>query len=287
MPATVVTEPASPISVRAWRTGTAPVTASRAASISAVAAASSAPDGGSPCRCRSVIRTQPISTEIACTAGSPASRRPAAVAWPSTNSVEPPPMSTTRKGPRKWAGPGAAASSAVAPVNDSAASCGSGQHLGRDPEYLLDLAGELRRVARVPGGAGGHHAHRAGRRVRDDVRVVAQHTGGPGERLGRQPPGLVDPLAQPDDLHPARHVGELGPVKVDVRDQQPQRVRAAVHGGHPAGHEDGSGTHGPACHHGPTASSASRPNGFTSPTASSWATRACRHFTRSGMPPAD
>ena len=137
MPATVVTEPASPISVRAWRTGTAPVTASRAASISAVAAASSAPDGGSLRRCRSVIRTQPISTEIACTAGSPAFSRPPAVAWPSTNSVEPPPMSTTRKGPRKWAGPGAAASSAVAPVNDSAASSDPVSTSGATPSISL------------------------------------------------------------------------------------------------------------------------------------------------------
>jgi membrane-associated phospholipid phosphatase len=54
-----------------------------------------------------------------------------------------------------------------------------------------------------------------------------------------------------------------------------------------AGHEHSPGTHGPGRHHSPRASSASRPKGFTSPPASSWATSACRHFTRSGMPPAD
>ena len=46
-------------------------------------------------------------------------------------------------------------------------------------------------------------------------------------------------------------------------------------------------THGPRDHHGPAASSASRPNGFVPGAASSCATSACRHLTRSGIPPAD
>ena len=41
-------------------------------------------------------------------------------------------------------------------------------------------------------------------------------------------------------------------------------------------------------HHGATRAIASSPSGFTpGPAASAWPTRACRHFTRSGMPPAE
>jgi len=54
-----------------------------------------------------------------------------------------------------------------------------------------------------------------------------------------------------------------------VGQQQPQRVGPAVHGGDPAGHHASPATHGPGSHHSPTASSASRPNGFTPPAASS------------------
>ncbi len=46
-------------------------------------------------------------------------------------------MSTTRKGPRKWAGPAAAASSAVAPVNDSAASSDPVSTSGATPSISL------------------------------------------------------------------------------------------------------------------------------------------------------
>ena len=162
----------------------------------------------------------------------------------------------------------------------------SGEDVRRDAEYLLDLTGELRRVARVPGGARRDHAHRARGAGRDDIGVVAQHAGRPGQRFRRQPAGPVDPLPQPDDLHQAHHVGQLGAGGIDVGDQQPERIGAAVHGGDTR-HEGRPDTHGPARHHSPTASSASRPNGFTPPTASSWATSACRHFTRSGIPPAD
>jgi hypothetical protein len=74
-----------------------------------------AADGGSPCRCRSVSRTQPMFTE----------RAPATPSVPpSTNSVEPPPMSVTRYGGGHdpSVASGVPASSLVAPVNDSQAS---------------------------------------------------------------------------------------------------------------------------------------------------------------------
>src|SRR6266516_2609864 len=63
MPATVVTEPARPTSVRARCAGTVATARPIAASMSAVAAAISASAGGSERRCRSVIRTQPMSTD--------------------------------------------------------------------------------------------------------------------------------------------------------------------------------------------------------------------------------
>ena len=56
----------------------------------------------------------------------------------------------------------------------------------------------------------------------DDVRVVAQHGHGPGERFRGEAAGLVHPLAQPDDLHPPDHVGQPGTAGINVRQQQAQ-----------------------------------------------------------------
>ena len=157
----------------------------------------------------------------------------------------------------------------------------TGEDLGRDAEHLFDHVSELGRVAGVPGGAGGDHPYRLRARARDDVRVVAQHGDGPGERLGRQAAGLVHALPEPDDLHPPGQVGQRGALGIDVGQQQAQRVRPAVHRGHPAGRRAGhwvsSGTlsaetQGPASHQAPAALRASRPNGFTLPAASSRAT---------------
>ncbi|CAM5655177.1 hypothetical protein SAURM35S_07295 [Streptomyces aurantiogriseus] len=128
---TVVTEPASPTSVCASCSGTVCSTRSSAASMSARIAAICSAVGGSvtfppTTRCRSVIRTQPTSTERA------------ARTWssPTTNSVEPPPMSTTRYGlvrsPARRPPPSnegrsvppwfCPVSSPVAPVNENSAS---------------------------------------------------------------------------------------------------------------------------------------------------------------------
>ena len=111
---------------------------------------------------------------------------------------------------------------------------GPGEDLGRNAKHLLDQADEIGRVIGVPGGARRHHAHGLRTRTGDDVRVVAQHGDGPRERLRRQPPGLVYPLTEPDDLHPAGHVGQFGAARIYVGQQQPQRVGPAVHGGYPA-----------------------------------------------------
>ncbi len=88
--------------------------------MSAVIASIASADGGSPAsrRWRSVSRTHPMSTDSAAST----------CVEPSTNSVEPPPMSTTRYGGRVPSGAGMPVSyenrtrSRVAPANDSSAS---------------------------------------------------------------------------------------------------------------------------------------------------------------------
>ena len=86
-------------------------------------------------------------------------------------------------------------------------------------------------------------------------------------------------------------------VDVEVGDQQPQRVGAAVEGGD-AGHARpplrrrslrwSDRRTGQAAHHSPSSSSTSSPSGLTPrPWARDWPASTCRHFTRSGMPPAE
>ena len=92
-PATVVTDPARPTSVLAFADrdrGGRLARARRRCPRSR--RRSRAGRGGSPCRCRSVSRTQPMFTDRPTTC--PPAR--AASGPPRTNSVEPPPMSVTR-----------------------------------------------------------------------------------------------------------------------------------------------------------------------------------------------
>ena len=86
MAATVVIVPATPTTVAACSTGTG--WASRWASMSAVAASTSAAVGGSECRCRSCIRTEPMSMECS----------EVGAVSPRISSVEPPPTSMTSTG---------------------------------------------------------------------------------------------------------------------------------------------------------------------------------------------
>ena len=65
-------------------------------------------------------------------------------------------------------------------------------------------------------------------------RRSASHDGeGARERLGREPPGAVDALAEPHDLHLAVQVDERARLGVDVGDEQADRVGAAVDRGDP------------------------------------------------------
>ncbi len=107
--AIVVTVPATPTTVAAEPRSTPQPSSSP--SMSATQAAISAVVGGSVWRCRSCSRTEPMSSET------PATGPPAPDAGPSTSSVEPPPMSTTRTG-----GSTGSRRLRTAPSKDSAAS---------------------------------------------------------------------------------------------------------------------------------------------------------------------
>ncbi len=107
--------------------------------------------GGSPARWRSCSRTEPMSIEWACSA------RPAV---PSTSSVEPPPMSTTRTG--SGAGP---VRLRTAPSKASAASCSPVRMSGATPSRSSTPPHEHLAVAGV--------AHRGRGAQPDPGRAVA------------------------------------------------------------------------------------------------------------------
>ncbi|CAB4819494.1 unannotated protein [freshwater metagenome] len=92
-----------------------------ARSISIIASAICAMVGGCKSKWRSLIRTQPILTLFANSTFS----------LPKTNSVDPPPISTTKNGPSLWD------NSLVAPINESAASCSPGITSTSTPRIFL------------------------------------------------------------------------------------------------------------------------------------------------------
>ena len=168
----------------------------------------------------------------------------------------------------------------TAPAKDRAASSDAGDHLGIDPELAAHHREKVVPVRGVAGCAGGDHPHPFGVVGGDRRRVVGQRHASALERLGGQPAGAVDALAQPDDPHLAHHVDQ--PVIGRVGDQQPDRVGPAVDPGN-----SHRGTHGPPAHQSGSWASASSPSGLTpGPTASECATNTCRHLTRVGIPPA-
>src|SRR5205823_2576275 len=118
-------------------------------------------------------------------------------------------------------------------------------------------------------------------RFRDHAGILAAHDEGAFERVGRKTPGAIDTLPEPNNAHVPLDIDKRS--AVDIGDQQPQRVRPAIDGRN-AGH--GAITHGVSRPHGGKVASASSPNGLMpGPTASACATKACRHFTRVGIPP--
>ena len=143
--------------------------------------------GGSPCRCRSVSRTQPMSTERAARTPSPS---------PSTNSVEPPPMSTTRNGGRAAArrAPRGASSEAVAPRKDSSASSRPVTTSGACPRVPRTMSSKSPRLAASRVALVADHAHRRRaelarrrRRTRRARAGCARSPPGPAGRWRRRP----------------------------------------------------------------------------------------------------
>ena len=120
--------------------------------------------GGSQRRCRSVIRTQPMSTETAAPPREPGPARPALAAEHELGrtAADVDHQVGRRQRPRRRPPVRAgSASSAVAPRRTGRLLVPA-QHLGRHPENPGTPAHELGGVRRVPGGAGRHHPDRAG-----------------------------------------------------------------------------------------------------------------------------
>ncbi len=173
----VVMEPATPTTAVARSSGTSRPASAMAASTSASAAAICSAVGGSLRRCRSVSRTQPMSTDLAAMTPS---------ALPSTNSVLPPPRSTT---------------STWSPSRDGqdAAGAGEGQRgflvagddLGFHAEEVADAVHEDLPVAGVAAGGGGHEADLGGAVLADQRGVVARWR----RRCAPAPPGASSPVA--------------------------------------------------------------------------------------------
>ena len=261
--------------------GTTAPASSTAAWMSARAAATSAAVGGSECRCRSVIRTQPTSTERAATGAVPRGRTRSSRHRCRRPGTAPARGRRSRGSRRRTTAPPPPRRTPPRPVRRTA----------RAPRRR-----RRRRFVRVPRRRRRDEAHPLAPSSRDARRVHVAH----GERARRaprgEPPGPVDALAEPDDLHRAVQVDERPRGRVEVGDQQPDRVRAAVDAQPPrrcgpvtaSAPRPGAGsTQRPAVHHGIRAS-ASSPSGLTpGPAASACATSTCRHLTRFGMPPAD
>ena len=158
-----------------------------------------------------------------------------------------------------------------------------GQPAQRRPHHLLEVVP----VGGVPGGAGGDHAHAVGARARARCRRTRPARRG----CARSPRRASRPVAStpwPSRTTSIRRTRSVAPpVGRDVGDEQADGVGAAVDRRDP-GHAAPSGSaHGPWPTTPPSPSTARSPIGFTpGPAASACPASACRHLTRSGMPPA-
>ena len=169
-----------------------------------------------------------------------AARTPSAS--PSTNSVEPPPMSTTRNGGRGGAEPWAAAARVQRGGGAEEGQLGllvAGDDVGRLAEGGDAPCPRSRRGWRRPGwrwwppcAPPSRPRSRAGAAYSASTRRVRSMASGASR------PVASTPCAEPDDLHPAQQVG-VRAVGRDVGDQQADRVGAAVDRGDP-GHASSS-----------------------------------------------
>ena len=130
------------------------------------------------------------------------------------------------------------------------------EHLrARSPSMSRTPGDELAGVGRVPGGAGRHHPHGAdARRAVDDRGVAARAPRSVrASASGASRPVASTPWPEPDDLHPAVHVGQRASGRVrrrrpaaaasSSRSRSPPRGRLAPSVTRPPSRA----THGPPC----------------------------------------
>ena len=148
--------------------------------------------GGSDSMYCSVRRTHPMSIE----------RDASTSVVPTMNSVEPPPMSTTRNGPS------AGSSSAVAPRNDSSASCSPESSSGRTPMIASAASKNSSRLAGIAGRRRRRHPDPVDAVLVEDCPVAAEDVRRVRcDRIGIQHPGAVDALAEAGDgVHPGQRL---------------------------------------------------------------------------------
>ena len=232
--------------------------------MSATQAATSAAVGGSECRCRSCSRTEPMSIESAASG---------AVA-PRISSVEPPPMSTTSTG-----GAGGVAQVAHRAVEGQRRLDVAADHLGLDARAARARrrrrraafdASRRRRRRDEPHPLRRHVVRRgSARRTRRSRRTPAP---APRRRSGRcgRGPGRAAPSASRGRRR--RAASPISSLIVLV----PQSMAATRPRTGPLSTTRRAGR-------APRRRAGSRPR----PCASDWPASTCRHFTRSGMPPAE
>ena len=270
MAATVVTDPARPTRVDASPSGTvSAATADRLVDVGVVAAAISSAVGGSECRWRSVSRTQPMSTERAASTVRVAEHELGRAAADVDDEVAAP--ATLRRQRVAASRRGTTARLLVA-----------GDDLGR--RRRARRAPPSTKSSRLAASRARRGARRTGPCAAPSTRMRCRHSRArpsgcaraPRRRAGRC--GRRPRRAARSPSRASRSVERA--VGVDVGDEQPDRVGAAVDRGD-AGHSS-TCTHGPSAHHSGSSARASSPSGLTpGPAASECATSTCRHLTRS------
>ena len=109
----------------------------------------------------------------------------------------------------------------------------AGEELRREAVAPLDLAEERLAVLGVPDGARPDRERALGAEALELAPVVGEHVAHPGDRQRQEAPARVHALAESGDRE--RPPDFVDPALVDVRDEQPRRVRAQVDSAHTHG----------------------------------------------------
>ena len=162
--------------------------------------------------------------EIACSARSDSA--------PTTSSVDPPPMSSTRYG--------GGAVERIEPVRSSEERQVRlpfpADHLERTPGEIEDGGGEPLAVLRVADRARGRDPDAFRVKRPGAAREASEHLDRAPERFGVDPAGPVDTLAESRDDHVARELGRVVAVpRRGLDHEQPDRVRPLIDRGDAAG----------------------------------------------------